>query len=130
VKVYSASESSGKISSTSCTPKEDPAQAADVRPGDRRDRPPDKIIKGYEFAKDQYVVFSEEELDQPRAGDLAVDDITEFVPLESVDPLYFESGYYLGGKGRRRPFKLADRRDGDMKHAAVAKYVSRGQNST
>src|SRR3974390_2423456 len=53
----------------------------------------DEIVKGYEFAKDQYVMFTPEEIKAlEEAGTKSVD-IHEFVPLESVDPVYFNTTY-------------------------------------
>jgi DNA end-binding protein Ku len=55
-------------------------------------------------------------------------DITEFVPLDSVDPLYFDSGYYLGpDKGAERAYKLLAMALTEARFAAVAKYVARGR---
>src|SRR5512145_198621 len=55
-----------------------------------------EMVRGYEYAKDQYVLFTEEELDaleSPKNNSL---EILEFVPLESVDLLYVSKTYYLG----------------------------------
>src|SRR5215210_9557951 len=48
------------------------------------------IVKGYEFAKDQYVMFSPEELKALEETGTHMADITEFVPLKTVDPVYFD----------------------------------------
>src|SRR5437879_3565555 len=53
------------------------------------------IVKGYEFAKDQYVIFAPEELKAMEEAGSHMADITEFVPLEAVDPVYFDKAYYL-----------------------------------
>src|SRR5213593_1037579 len=47
------------------------------------------MVKGYEFAKDQYVMFSPEELKALEEAGTHSADITEFVPLKSIDPVYF-----------------------------------------
>src|SRR6266478_4245485 len=55
----------------------------------------DEMVKGYEFAKDQYVLFSPEEIKAlEEVGTHAVE-ISEFVPIESIDPVYFDKTYYL-----------------------------------
>ena len=55
----------------------------------------DEIVKGYEFAKDQYVRFKPEEIKAlEEVGTHAVE-ISEFVPIESIDPVYFDKTYYL-----------------------------------
>jgi len=49
------------------------------------------MVKGYEFAKDQYVMFSPEELKALEDTTTHAIDIGQFVPLDSVDPLYFDA---------------------------------------
>src|SRR5215204_84538 len=67
----------------------------------------DEIVKGYEFAKDQYVVFSPEEIKAlEEVGTHAVE-ISEFVPIEAVDPVYYDKTYYLApDKGASKPYAL------------------------
>src|SRR6185436_1155198 len=85
-------------------------------------------VKGYEFAKDRYVVLSGEELKALEEKATQSIDITEFVPLASVDPVYFDGAYYLGPeKGGDRAYRLlatAMRRSG---RAALARYAARGK---
>jgi len=65
------------------------------------------MVKGYEFAKDQYVMFSAEELKALEDTTSHAIDIGQFVPLESVDPLYFDGTYYLApDKGGAKPYTL------------------------
>src|SRR5579872_5260183 len=66
-----------------------------------------EIVKGYEFAKDQYVMFTPAEIKKlEEAGSPSID-IGEFVPLDSVDPIYFERTYYLvPDKGGSKPYTL------------------------
>jgi DNA end-binding protein Ku len=54
-----------------------------------------EIVKGYEYEKDQYVLFSEEELDKIEPESARAMEILEFVRLEEIDPLYYESSYYV-----------------------------------
>jgi DNA end-binding protein Ku len=54
-----------------------------------------EIVKGHEYEKDQYVLFSEEELDKIEPASAHVMEILEFVKLDEMDPLYFDSSYYL-----------------------------------
>ena len=54
-----------------------------------------EIVKGYEYEKDQYALFSEEELDKIEPPSAHVMEILEFVKLEEIDPLYFDSSYYI-----------------------------------
>jgi DNA end-binding protein Ku len=89
----------------------------------------DELSKGYEFAKGQFVLFTDEELKvlQPEATNAI--EITEFVPLEQVDPIYFEKSYYLGpGQGGGKPYKLLSQVMKETSRAALARYAARGKN--
>jgi DNA end-binding protein Ku len=89
-----------------------------------------ELTRGYEFAKDQYVRVSDEELKSLEGESSKIIDIAEFVPLEQVDPIYFEKTYYLGpDKGGEKPYRLlADAMD-KAGQVALAKYVMRGKES-
>jgi DNA end-binding protein Ku len=54
-----------------------------------------EIVKGYEYEKDQYVLFNEDELDKIEPSSAKVMEILEFVKLDEMDPLYFDASYYL-----------------------------------
>src|SRR5688572_3251612 len=54
----------------------------------------DEIVKGYEYEKDRYVVLTDEELDRGMPSIRSID-ILKFVPLEQIDPIYFQRSYYL-----------------------------------
>ena len=65
------------------------------------------MVKGYEFARDQYVLFTQEEIKALGAVKSDTIDIVEFVPLSSVDRINLEKVYFLSpGKGGDRPYKL------------------------
>src|SRR5678816_243926 len=69
--------------------------------------PREDMAKGYEFAKDQYVMFSPEELKAPEETGTHTAEITEFVPLDAIDPIYFDKAYYLSpDKGGTKPYSL------------------------
>ena len=55
----------------------------------------DDIVKGYEFAKDQYVRFTDEELQALDVDSIKAVDVVSFVPLEDIDPIYFNKTYYV-----------------------------------
>src|SRR6476659_385495 len=64
----------------------------------------DQMVKGYEFAKDQYVMFSPEELKAMEEAGTHSAEITEFVPLTAIDPVYFDKAYYIApDKGGAKP---------------------------
>ena len=54
-----------------------------------------EIVKGYEYEKDQYVLFNEDELDKIEPPSAKVMEILEFVKLDEMDPLYFDASYYI-----------------------------------
>lgn len=89
----------------------------------------DGIAKGYEYTKGQYVLFSDEELKalQPEATNAI--EISEFIPIELVDPVYFEKSWYLGAdKGGDRPYGLLSAAMKETGRAALARYMARGKD--
>ncbi len=129
VKLYAAAESSGRISFHQLHDKcKNRIRQQLYCPVDDEVVSRDHIVKGYEFARDQYVLFTPEELKALEEDSSKAMEITEFVPLSTVDPLYFESGYYLGpDKGADRPYRLLAQALDESQHAAVAKYSTRGR---
>jgi DNA end-binding protein Ku len=88
----------------------------------------DDIVKGYEFAKDQYVIFSPEELKALEEAGTHSADIAEFVPLESVDPVYFDKAYYLApDKGGAKPYALFTRALRESNRCALGRWAARGK---
>jgi DNA end-binding protein Ku len=89
------------------------------------------MVKGYEFAKDQYVQFTPEEIKALEAVGSDSIDIVEFVPLVSIDPIYFEKTYYLGPeKGGMKPYALLAEALRDSKRCAVGSWASKGKQHT
>jgi DNA end-binding protein Ku len=90
----------------------------------------DELVRGYEFAKDQYVRFKEEELEALEGEDSQAIEISEFVPLSTVDPIYYEKGYYLGpDKGGEKPYRLLTDAMNKAGKVALAKFVMRGKEN-
>ena len=84
-------------------------------------------VKGYEFAKDQYVVLSTEELKAIEEKATQMIDVIEFVPLAKVDREYLEKVYYLGpDKGADRAYRLLVAALLDTGKAALGQYAARG----
>ncbi len=88
------------------------------------------LVRGYEFSKDQYVRVADDELKGLEGEASKMIDIAEFVPLASVDPIYFEKTYFLGpDKGGDKAYRLlADAMD-KQGRVALAKFVMRGKES-
>jgi DNA end-binding protein Ku len=87
-----------------------------------------EMTKGYEFAKGQYVMFSPEELKALEDTTTHTIDITQFVPLDSVDPVYFDGTYYLApDKGGAKPYSLLATALKKARQCAVGRWISRGK---
>jgi DNA end-binding protein Ku len=88
------------------------------------------LVRGYEFAKDQYVRVTDDELKALEGEASKVIDIAEFVPLQSVDPIFFEKTYYLGpDKGGDKAYRLLADAMEKGKRVALATFVMRGKES-
>ncbi len=129
VKLYSATVSSERISfnllrqKDGSRVKQQYIAVADGKPVERSE-----MVKGYEFAKDQYVMFSAEELKALEDTTTHAIDIGQFVPLESVDPVYFDGTYYLApDKGGAKPYTLLATALRKAGQCAVGRWVSRGK---
>ena len=83
-----------------------------------------EIVKGYEYEKDQYVLFSEEELDKIEPPSAHVMEILEFVKLNEMDPLYFDSSYYISPEEAGvKAYKLLMKAMEESGYGAVAKLT-------
>ena len=86
------------------------------------------MVKGYEFAKDQYVTFSPEELTALGEKATQTVEIDEFVPAESIDPIYYDKAYFLGpDKGGAKPYALLAESMRQTGQTAVGRYAARGK---
>ena len=86
------------------------------------------MVKGYEFSKDQYVTFTEDEIKAMAEEAQKAIEITEFVPASEVDPVYFDGAYYLGpDKGGEKAYKLLAEAMKQTGRAALAKWAARGK---
>lgn len=129
VKLYSATVSSERISFNLLRQKDGSRvkqQYIAVNDGKPVER--SEMVKGYEFAKDQYVMFGPEELKALEDATTHSIDIGQFVPLESVDPLYFDGTYYLApDKGAAKPYTLLATALRKAQQCAVGRWISRGK---
>ena len=88
-----------------------------------------EIAKGYEFTKGQYVLFEKEELKALNPDPTNAIEIEEFVPLDQVDPIYFDRAYFLGpDKGGDKPYKLLSTAMRQSNRAALGRYRARGKD--
>lgn len=100
-----------------------------ICPKDEQVVPRSETARGYEIAKDKYVIFTDEELkalDEKATNGI---EIKEFVPEDSVDPVYFERTYYLGAdKGGEKAYALLADAMRDAGQAGLAQYAARGKD--
>jgi DNA end-binding protein Ku len=87
------------------------------------------MVKGFEYRKDKYVVFTDAELKALDEQATHGIEITEFLPRDAVDPVYYERTYYLGpDKGGERGYSLLAQAMADVGEIALAKYAARGKS--
>jgi DNA end-binding protein Ku len=86
------------------------------------------MVKGYEFDKGRYVTFTPEELKALEEKSSQQIEISEFVPTEKIDPVYFDKAYYLGPeKGADRAYHLLSEAMRATGRTALARYAARGK---
>ncbi|MCY3972114.1 MAG: Ku protein [Acidobacteria bacterium] len=129
VRLYSTSETSGGVRFNMLDPTDNTRvkqQLVNPRTGALVERK--ETIKGYEFGKGQYVTFSNEEIKELQEKASPAIEITEFVPLAEVEPIYFEKSYYLGPeKGGERAYRLLSEAMRKTGRSALAKHAARGK---
>jgi len=129
VRLYPATQSSAAIS-FNLLHKKDGSRLKQqyICPRDGEIVSRDEMVKGYEFAKDQYVTFTPEELKALEEKATQSIDIDSFVPLSAIDPIYFERPYYLGPeKGGDKAYRLLAEAMRESGRAALARYAARGK---
>jgi DNA end-binding protein Ku len=102
-------------------------------PTHERELGPDEIVKGWEVAKGEFVVVEDADLEAiQQADDSRAIEITRFVPLEQVDPVFFDRTYYLapaGAAAARRPYVLLLEAMKETNMAAMGRFVLRGSET-
>src|SRR6267378_1814781 len=129
IKLFSTGESSAAIS-FNWLHKKDGArlkqQYVCSKDGDKIEK--DEMVKGYEFTKGQYVIFTPEELKALDEKSTNTVEITEFVPADQVDRKYVEKSYFLGpDKGGDRAYRLLAEALKQTGRVAVGQYAARGK---
>jgi DNA end-binding protein Ku len=131
VKLYSATVTSERISfnlvrkSDGSRVKQQYVAVNDGKPVERAE-----MAKGYEFAKDQYVQFTAAELKALEETTTHSIDIAQFVPLDSVDPVFFSGTYFLApDKGGGKPYALLATALLQAKQCAIGRWISRGREN-
>src|SRR5882724_4016575 len=129
VKLYSATEATERISfnmiHTDCGSR---IQQQLFCPKDERTISREETSKGYEFAKGQYVLFTEEELKAMEEKATQTIEISEFLPKEAIDPIFFQKANYMSlDKGGERAYALLAKALEQTNCWALAKYAARGK---
>jgi DNA end-binding protein Ku len=129
IRTYAAGESSAAVSFNLLHGKcKSRLKQQYVCPKDNEIVPRDQMVKGYEFQKEQYVTFTEDELKAMAEEAQRAIEITEFVPASTVDPVYFDGAYYLGpDKGGEKAYRLLNEAMKKTGRAALAKWAARGK---
>jgi DNA end-binding protein Ku len=129
VSIYSSSESKASVSFNMLHKKcGTRLKQQYICPKESEVVPREDTVKGYEFAKDQYVVLSPEELKALEEKATSTIDVIEFVPLAEVDREYVDKVYYLGpDKGGDRAYRLLAAAMKETGKAALGQYAARGQ---
>src|SRR5919198_2775886 len=99
-----------------------------VAESDGEEVPYEEIVKGYEIAPEQYVVLTRDELEELDPKKTRAIEIQDFVDLDDIDPIYFDSPYYLGpDKGAERAYQLLVKAMTDEGKVAIARFVLRNK---
>jgi DNA end-binding protein Ku len=89
---------------------------------------PEEMVRGYEVEKDHYVVVSDDELEKLDPGKSGDIDLRRFVPVDSIPPIYFERGYFLGPGGKStKAYQLLAATMAKTRRAGIATFVMRGK---
>ena len=129
VKLYSTADNTSKISFNWISP----SSGSRVKqkywdPKEERLVERDELVKGYEFAKDQYVLFEPDELKVLDAQATNAVEITEFIPFDHVERLWLNKAYFLGpDRGGERAYRLLSAALKKTGRAALGRYAARGK---
>jgi DNA end-binding protein Ku len=92
--------------------------------------PSEEIIKGFEVSKDRYVVVDPDELEPFIPAATKTIDLDEFVQLEEIDPIFFETAYYLAPDRNPKPYVLLARAMQTADKVAIGRFVLRSRQYT
>jgi DNA end-binding protein Ku len=97
-----------------------------VAKADDTEVPYDEIVRGFEYERDRYVVFDRDEIEAMRPPSSRTIEIQQFVPLEQIDPIYFDRPYYLApDPSGAKAYGLLSEAMRDSKSVAICKITLR-----
>jgi DNA end-binding protein Ku len=130
VKLYSALDSKEKISFNQIhEPSKQRIRYEKVAPGVGAVSN-DEIVKGYEYQKGRYVLFSDEEFDALKVDSKKTLDMVQFAPNETIDPIYFDKPYYAlpDGKMADEPYRVVREALKKTKTIGLGQITMRGRS--
>ena len=93
-----------------------------------KDLDADEVVRGYEITKEKFVIITDEELERLAPEKTRDIDLKQFVPAESIPPIYFERGYFLTpAAGSQKAYKLLAETMDQSGLAGIATFVMRGK---
>jgi DNA end-binding protein Ku len=92
--------------------------------------PDEHIIKGYEVSKGRYVVVDPDDLEPFMPAATKTVDLEEFVDLDEIDPVYFDSAYYVAPDANPKPYVLLARAMEEANKVGIARFVMRNKQYT
>jgi len=99
-----------------------------VAEGTDEEVPYEEIVKAFEISKDRYIPLSKEELASLDPEKTRAIEVQDFVDLEEIDPIYFDSPYYLGpAAGAEKAYSLLARAMEESGKVAIARFVFRNR---
>ena len=130
VKLYSALDSKEKITFNQIhEPSKQRIRYEKVAPGiGAVDK--DEIVKGYEYQKGRYVLFSDEEFDALKVDSKKTLDMVQFAPADTIDPIYFDKPYYAlpDGKMADEPYRVVSEALKKTKTVGLGQITMRGRS--
>jgi len=97
---------------------------------DGEEVPEEHIVKGYEVSKDRYVVVDPDELEPFIPAATRTVELEEFVDLDEIDPVYYDSAYYVAPGNTPKPYVLLARAMEESGKVAIARFVMRNKQYT
>ncbi len=97
---------------------------------DGEEVPDDHIVKGYEVSKERYIVVDPDELEPFMPAATKTVELEEFVDLEEIDPVFYDSAYYVAPGANPKPYVLLAKAMEEAGKVAIGKFVMRNKQYT
>jgi DNA end-binding protein Ku len=131
VRLFSGARSSGISFNMLHRPDHQRVKQQYICPAENKVVERSEIVKGYEFRKDEYIVIEPEEIKKIEPQTAKTMEILEFVKTSDVDPVYFESSYYMvPEEAGRRPYALLTKALEESEYVAIAKLTMHNREYT